>query len=539
MSTAPLRRLTSSAWLALAALIGVLVVLPAGAAFGGSDVEPSDPDAGWTVPVNHDFIADPASVPELTGEVWNSTWGDIVFDIRADGSFTAAYAYREGVVVGSVVGETLVGWWCEAPSRQPPAGAGEAQFRIYESPSGVAIVGRWSFGLDTADVGWEGWNATPLGSPPTADLQDRMARADELCASPFAALTTAASMGIDTPSTLSALTTIQSVTPIAAAVAGGGAVVLVAVAAYPAVLLDGTLTANRDRLFGWARRPAARFRQWGGTLRTRLPAWLGVTLGLLATVVLSGFIEPRFGLNPGSARLLASLAISLAMERLLFLIIVRRIVHRRSPALRPTIQFAASSLLFVAVAVLLTRVTGFEPGIVFGLVLGLAVASDLTRAGEARLALGASAWALAMGLVGWCCYSILVAILGSEPPALGLFAIETFSGFAVAGIAALPIALLPLAVLDGGAIWAWRKLVWLAVYVVGLVAFLIVVLPMPTSWDEVSLTYVAWIVLYSAFCVFAIGLWAVFRFVPRRSGVPGETPAAADPSASGPVTGSA
>ena len=43
------------------------------------------------------------------------------------------------------------------------------------------------------------------------------------------------------------------------------------------------------------------------------------------------------------------------------------------PELAPVIRFAASSLIFVAIAVLLTRITGFEPGIVFGLVLGLAV----------------------------------------------------------------------------------------------------------------------------------------------------------------------
>lgn len=130
---------------------------------------------------------------------------------------------------------------------------------------------------------------------------------------------------------------------------------------------------------------------------------------------------------------------------------------------------------------------------------------------------------------------MLVAVFGSRPDVLPLFLQETFSGFAVAGIAALPIALLPIAVLDGGAIWAWRKLVWLAAYAVGLAAFLIVVLPMPTSWDQVSSTYIAWIVLYGAFCLLAIGVWAAFRLIPRSK----KPPAAAEEVPERPITDSA
>jgi hypothetical protein len=482
---------------------------------------PTDPDAGWPALAPGEEAIPPAQGARIIYGVWDTTWGRMLITLYADRSFLAAYEYGDGAIVGTLQGEYLVGWWCEESTREPPADAGEVQFRMVRTGGAqpeYRLQGRWSYGMRPGDSTWRTWDGTPTAESADAELRLRQRNATSLCAAPFAAsgAVAQAPLTIDTPSTLSSLRTVQSVTVVAAAAAGGGAVVLIAVAAYPAVLLDGTLTANRDRLFGWARAPAARVKRWGAASRNRIPSWAGVTLGLIATIVLSGFIEPRFGFNLGSLRLLLSLAISLFFERLLFLLIVRRLVRRRAPGLQPTLSFAASSLLFVAVAVLLTRITGFEPGIVFGLVLGLALASDLSKLGDARLALGAGAWALVLGLVGWLGYSAMVALFGHDPNAFVLFLQETLSGFAVSGIAALPIAMLPLAVLDGGAVWAWRKFVWLVAYLVGLAAFLIVVLPMPTSWDQVSTTYVVWIVLYGAFCVLAIGVWALFRYVPRR-----------------------
>ncbi|MET0735367.1 MAG: hypothetical protein ABWY55_06960 [Microbacterium sp.] len=525
---------TSAALLAVALAFGApaaaaaLVAPPAAAAAGvvPATVTPSDPEGDWDELPPGDQVVPPLESGTLTSRMWDTTWDDLVFvGIKPDGTFHAAYAYQEGAIVGRIQGNVLVGWWCESGSREPPSDAGEVQFRMVRTGVDVSserLQGRWSYGVKEPDAPWRTWDGTYLDETPDTAMVQRAVDAEILCASAFAPLPTAP-LTIDTPSTLSDLPTVQSVTPVAVAAAGGGAVVLIAVASYPAILLDGTLTAHRDRLFGWARAPAARVRRWGAASTARVPRSIGVTLGLVATLLLSGFIEPRFGFNLGSARLLLSLAISLFVERLLFLLIIRRLLRRRVPELAPSLNFAASSLIFVAIAVLLTRITGFEPGIVFGLVLGLAVATDLSRIGEARLALAASGWALVLGLVGWLGYSLLVALFGTDPAAFVLFLQETLSGFAVAGIAALPIALLPLAVLDGGAVWAWRKLVWLIAYAVGLAAFLIVVLPMPTSWDAVGSSWIAWIVLYGAFCLLSIGLWALMRFLPRK-----QRPAAPD-----------
>ena len=78
---------------------------------------------------------------------------------------------------------------------------------------------------------------------------------------------------------------------------------------------------------------------------------------------------------------------------------------------------------------------------------------------------------------------------------------------AAAGIAALPIALFPLRGLVGGTVFAWNRVVWAACYAVGLLGFFLVLMPMPTSWGEVPLSLWAWLAIYLAYAIAAVGLW--------------------------------
>jgi hypothetical protein len=323
-----------------------------------------------------------------------------------------------------------------------------------------------------------------------------------------------ADLGLGTPSTLSTLPTAQSleVTPAKAAATGGAAFALIAIAFYPGVLLEATLSANYDRIFGWAAPARRRVAKLAAGATSRLPRWFPVAVGFALAILISGFVDPRFGLNGGSVRVVLSLAIAMLVERLLFFWLVVRLVRRRNPEYAPEIVFHFGSLGFVVVAVLLSRLTGFEPGIVFGLVLGVSFAVELAKIQEVRLALVATGYTFALGILGWLVYSLLVGVWGPDPGFVGVFLAETFSSFAISGLAALPIALLPLAVLDGGTIWSWNRWVWAGLYLVSLFTFLTVVLPLPSSWAGIEGTLLVWIVLFVAYCLLAVGVWALFRF---------------------------
>jgi hypothetical protein len=75
------------------------------------------------------------------------------------------------------------------------------------------------------------------------------------------------------------------------------------------------------------------------------------------------------------------------------------------------------------------------------------------------------------------------------------------------------VALLPLEFLDGKKIFQWNKWAWAGTYVVALVAFIVVVLPLSGNWGDMSAPLFGWGAFFAGFAVLVIGVWAAFRFV--------------------------
>jgi hypothetical protein len=322
----------------------------------------------------------------------------------------------------------------------------------------------------------------------------------------------------DAPSFLRAVPTVQTLglTPARALVTAALTVILLLLIGFPGQLIGSTVRENYDRLFGWARPLAARLRRTSAAVG-RLPRWAVTTIGITLASVISGFIDPQFGFNVGSLRVLLEIAVALVVQSLLGAWVVGRVVRRSSPDLAPVVEFKLLSLVIVVVAVIVSRLTGFEPGIVFGLVVGLNFGVVLTATRRARIALTGSIFALVLGILGWFGYSIAVAALGTRPGVIGAFTIETLSGLAVAGVATLPISLLPVKFLEGGDLFEWKRWAWAICYAAGLFAFLVILLPLPFSWGSVRTPLVVWAALYAGYCLVAVGLWALLRMTPHRA----------------------
>lgn len=297
-------------------------------------------------------------------------------------------------------------------------------------------------------------------------------------------------------------------------VAAAVTIILLLLVGLPSSLLGATLSDNYDRIFGRAsaavRRATAPFTR--ALAASTVPGWLPLALGIVAASILSSFVDPGFGLNWGSARMLLSMALAFAIETLLGWVVIRAVLKRTDPGLDPKPQLKWGSLLIVLVAVILSRLVGFEPGMVFGLIVGLAFGVTLATAQDVRIKLIGIGWAIVIGLVGWVGYSVLSGIDGWLPVLLA----ETLSGIAVGSLAALPIALLPLRGLDGETLFSWNRWAWAGLYGFGLLLFFVVLMPMPFSWGEVGAPLVTWICLYLGYAALAVGVWAWFRFRPVR-----------------------
>jgi hypothetical protein len=184
-------------------------------------------------------------------------------------------------------------------------------------------------------------------------------------------------------------------------------------------------------------------------------------------------------------------------------------MRRTNPASKPRIEFRILTIIFVALAVVASLVSGFEPGVIFGFIAGVgfgAAISTRARAGSAVLMTG---YMVVAAGAAWGVYSALVPVFGAEPSLVELIALESLSGIAIAGVSALPLALLPLRGLSGEQIWAFSRLLWLALYAVAIAGFLLVLVPLPDSWQLVELDLVAWGIGYAVYLGVAIVAWLI------------------------------
>lgn len=321
--------------------------------------------------------------------------------------------------------------------------------------------------------------------------------------------------GAADPSVLSGLRSLAEAMPSStqAAVLGGTAVFLTLLVAFPGYLLDSVLDRRWSRLKAWwrARRPAA----LPHLDRGPGPSWL-VWPGFAAASLIACFVEPSFGANALSVRLYLTVFASLALINVVGWAAAAAVMRRLDPASRPRMVFRWGSLGLVAVAVLVGRLLAFEPGAVFGIVAGLTFAVALTAARDALVVLVGAGTALALAGVAWAGYSLLAPVADAAAnPALRAI-VEALSAVVVEGVSTMPLALLPLLALDGAIVFAWRRGVWTLAYLVGVAAFVLVMLTVPEAWAEVRGDYLHWLLVFGGFAALAVGAWATDLALERR-----------------------
>lgn len=314
------------------------------------------------------------------------------------------------------------------------------------------------------------------------------------------------------PSTLSALPTVtKAVTAHSVLWAAAITVVLVLLIAFPTHLLNSATSEGATRAREWweKRRPKAMVRAEKAR-EVEYKGWPIAAAGILIASFISSFVDPTFGFNASSIRVYLSILLSFVLDAVLGWFLLIYLVRRVRPNTTASFQFSPASLLVVAGAVLFTRLTGFAPGIIFGLVAGVAFGTILATAEKAKVALVGLGYSFVVAVIGWVGYSALSATAGAHPGSGVLFASETLSSMAIGGIAALPIALIPIRGLIGFDIFSWNRWVWGGAYAIGLLGFFIVLMPLPFAWTGVHVNLIIWIGVYVAYGLIAIAAWIVF-----------------------------
>jgi hypothetical protein len=235
---------------------------------------------------------------------------------------------------------------------------------------------------------------------------------------------------------------------------------------FPSELFDHTLKAHYRTVRGWFG-PAVRIDQRLTAALRSWPQWVAFSAFMVIGGVLGAFIDPTLGWNIGSLALVLGLIVSRAMLTMT-VNVPRMLFMRRRYRLGGQFQAFPAALAIAVLCVLVSRVAGFEPGYLYGTIVGIEFARRLSRDEEGVTATLSAIWVLAVSLAAWFAWIPVVnAIDGGNTTFPILFVDAVLASTFVMGIEWLVIVLLPLDVLDGKALLAWSRSRWTALYTVG------------------------------------------------------------------------
>ena len=300
---------------------------------------------------------------------------------------------------------------------------------------------------------------------------------------PVGAIAVTSGAGVTSgPAPITALPTPGQAFSSPARVAAGAAIAVAAVLliTFPANLFNKTFEENYDVIAAWWEPKLRRFRRKPQTDSADKNAEADVDqarrernrfgLVVVAGAVLGGLLNPKFGANSASVNsfvatllaVLAGTAISTGVG----------LIYRKHKHYDVTRRFEAlpAGLAIGALCVVLSRVSDFQPGYLYGIVCGVAFAGALAKNENAHLiALGHLA-TIGVAVLAWVLW---VPVNHAAVQHAGVFPLvildDLLASLFVGGLVGSVISLIPVRFMPGHALASWHRGVWMAVF--GLAAF--------------------------------------------------------------------
>ncbi|MEA2566033.1 MAG: hypothetical protein QOD49_1210 [Actinomycetota bacterium] len=289
---------------------------------------------------------------------------------------------------------------------------------------------------------------------------------------------------------------------------------LVLLIVFPADLFNATLDENYDEVRSW-------FGLGPRSSKAERPLRQALALaGFIAFGgVLYGFLSPDFGLNRSSLALVLGLSVALALITIVFRLpfLLHSKQHHGEWA---RLKVLPGTAVMAVACVGLSRLLGFLPGYLYGLIAGLEFrreADDTTG----RLTSLAALTILILGLVTWAARAPVAAAAARAGAGFWVVAADAcLAAIFVAGLTTLVFSLIPLRFLEGTKVTRWSRKAWVALFAAGLFAFVHILLQQPSSgYVGHTQSNQKWVViaLFVGFGLFSVAFWAYFRFRPART----------------------
>lgn len=288
------------------------------------------------------------------------------------------------------------------------------------------------------------------------------------------------------------------------------AIILVLLMPFPGELFNKTLEENYDRVKTWWGRFSPSF---GAGESAGPGALIGVAL---AGGLLTGLLDPGFGLNLRSAAIFLGGLIAVAMIMALGVGLSAWLVRKESVGVRLSVTALPGALAVAVACVVLSRAIGYQPGYIYGVLAGLSVAGVVSRLAQGRAAALAAGSLGVVSLGAWLLWTALQPSL-SAAPGFGTVVLDTLlAAVFVAGLEGMAFGLVPMRFLAGRQVLDWSRWAWTLLFGIGIFAVLHLLAHPGQGYGptESAVPFITVVAMFVGFGVLSVGFWSWFRYRP-------------------------
>jgi hypothetical protein len=190
---------------------------------------------------------------------------------------------------------------------------------------------------------------------------------------------------------------------------------------------------------------------------------------LVVGAILGGLLNPQFGLNERSLADIGATLVAFALGTLIGWFIAKTFRERHHYPVHTYLHALPLGLVVAGFCVLVSRLTNFEPGYLYGVVVSIAFVETLEERHNAHLTAISTLSTLGIALLAWFLW-VPVNHFALEHGHDVILAIvdDVLASVFVGGLVGTVIGLLPLEFMPGGTLAKWRKDVWAVVFFVAI-----------------------------------------------------------------------
>jgi hypothetical protein len=290
---------------------------------------------------------------------------------------------------------------------------------------------------------------------------------------------------------------------------------------FPSQVFNRTFEENYDEIRAIATRRLRwlqRLRHEASETSTTMRSALIFAVVILIGAVLGGLNDPKFGVNARSAATYVAVILSIVVGVTVSALVTYSYRRARGRDIHWQFHALPAGLAVAATCVLVSRLSAFQPGYLYGVIVGIAFGGTLAKneAGHS-VALGSIA-SLVLAVLAWFAW---VPVHGAAAqPGAGFFTVvaaDLLASLFIGGLVGSVIGLFPLRFLPGGTLLAWSRAAWMVMFGIAVFGLLEVELrPQSTAAHPGKAPIVTAIVLFVLFGGLSIGLRAYFTAHKRR-----------------------